>query len=120
MSDNQEVEIEKKAIRRLYAKLTRETLWIYILRLLQEKSMYGYEIRTYIIDRFNFAPATVTSYVVLHKLTREGLVNFSWVKSPIGKPDRKYYEITKSGTEMMKSAKDFLSNIITTVFDKTN
>jgi DNA-binding PadR family transcriptional regulator len=108
-----------KAFRRLNIKLTRETLWIYILRLLQDKPMYGYEIRDNIQDRFDFNPARVTTYVVLYKMAKEGLVDSEWQKSPSGKPDRKYYAITKFGEEMMGKASEFMKEIIDQVFDKT-
>ncbi len=108
-----------KALHRLASKLTKETLWIYILRLLQEKPMYGYEIRDDIETKFKFDPARVTTYVVLYKMAKEGLVASEWQKSPSGKPDRRYYTISNSGKEMMKKAKTFLLETLDAVFDKT-
>jgi DNA-binding PadR family transcriptional regulator len=81
--------------------------------------MYGYEIRDNIQAKFYFDPARVTTYVVLYKMAKEGLVDFEWQKSPSGKPDRKYYAITKFGEEMMGKANEFLKNVIDQVFDKT-
>ena len=91
----------------------------YYLRILQDKPMYCYEIRDNIQSRFDFDPARVTTYVVLYKMEREGLVEFEWQKSPSGKPDRKYYAITKYGEEMMGKANSFIKKVISQVFDKT-
>ena len=109
---------KEPAFQRLRIKLTSETLWIYILRLLQDKPMYGYEIRNHIKERFNFEPATITAYVVLYKMRREGLVEMRVSKSLTGRPDRKYYHITPKGNQMMVQAKALLDNIYDKVFDK--
>ncbi len=113
------MEEELPAVERLKEKLTKENLWIYVLRLLQERSMYGYEIRKAIKERFNFTPAAVTSYVVLYKLKKEGLVTEEWQKNESGKPDRKYYVITEKGQRAMSEAKKIIERILETVFDKT-
>ena len=106
------------ALQRLKSKLTRETLWIYILRLLQDKPMYGYEIRTHIKDRFHFEPATITAYVVLYKMQKEELVDAKIEKSVNGRPDRKYYHITPKGVELMGEARVLVDQIYKAVFDK--
>ncbi|MHA1470111.1 MAG: PadR family transcriptional regulator, partial [Candidatus Asgardarchaeia archaeon] len=69
---------------------------------------------------FNFSSAAVTSYVVLYKLKKEGLVTTEWQKGEDGRPDRKYYVITEKGQIAMREAKKFLNNILNTVFDKTD
>ncbi|MHA1238799.1 MAG: PadR family transcriptional regulator [Candidatus Odinarchaeia archaeon] len=109
---------EVKAFQRLKKKLTKENLWLYILRLLQEKPRYGYEIKSEIKKRFNFSPATVTGYVILYKMGRDGLVETKWEQNEKGRPDRKYYTITEKGIKAMKMAKEFIQNLMDNVFDK--
>lgn len=109
-----------KAFQRLKKKLTKENLWLYVLRLLQEKPRYGYEIKSEIKNRFNFSPATVTGYVILYKMEKDGLVEAKWERNEQGRPDRKYYEITERGEKAMKLAKKFLMDLMNTVFDKTS
>ena len=109
---------KEPAFKRLQIKLTSEILWIYILRLLQDKPAYGYEIRNQIKARFNFEPATITAYVVLYKMRREGLVEMRVSKSLNGRPDRKYYHITPKGNQMMEQAKALIEKIYDKVFDK--
>ncbi len=108
-----------RAFKRLTKKISIDNLWIYILRLLQEKEMYGYELKESIKKRFGFEPATVTSYTILYKLEKDNLV-ISYVKdNPEGRPDRKYYTITQEGKEAMTKAKKLFEEIFEKVFDKT-
>ncbi|NHJ87370.1 MAG: helix-turn-helix transcriptional regulator [Asgard group archaeon] len=108
-----------KAIRRLKRKVSIDNLWIYILRLLQDGEMYGYELKESIKTRFGFEPATVTSYTILYKLEKDNLVT-SYVKdNPEGRPDRKYYAITEAGIKSMFEAKKLFENILENVFDQT-
>ena len=106
-----------KAFKRLKKKISIDNLWIYILRLLLEKEMYGYELKESIKNRFGFEPATVTSYTILYKLEKDELVT-SYVKdNPEGRPDRKYYTITEEGKKAMREAKGLFEEIFGKVFD---
>ncbi len=99
-------------IGRLRDKLTKEVLWIYILNLLRERPMYAYELKEKIKDKFGFEPATVSSYVVLYKLEKDGYVTAEWQESETGKPSRKYYKLTKKGRELFQEGLEFLRNTI--------
>jgi len=108
-----------KAVQRLINKLTKENLWLYVLRLLQEGPKYGYELRKQIREKFDFSPGKVTSYTVLYLLKREGLVRVRKGEKEEGKPSRKYYEITEKGKEAMKMAKEVVNELLSRVFDLT-
>ncbi|GAB6102710.1 PadR family transcriptional regulator [Thermococcus atlanticus] len=97
---------------RLKDKLTKEVLWIYILTLLKKRPMYAYELKEKIKDRFGFEPATVSSYVVLYKLEKEGYVTAEWQESETGKPSRKYYRLTEDGRKLLDEGLKFLRNTI--------
>ena len=104
-----------KAINRLTKNMTKEMLWIYILRLLQERPHYGYEIKQQIIERFGFKPATVSGYAIIYRLRNDGLIEEQQGRdSP-----RKYYAITDKGREAMVDAKEFLNKTLDLVFDMT-
>ncbi len=105
-----------KAINRLVSKLTKEMLWMYILRLLQEKPHYGYEIKRLIRERFGFSPATVSGYAIIYRLINDGLIE---EQQPDDSP-RKYYAITEKGRAAMSDAKAFLLKTLSLVFDKTD
>jgi len=113
-----------KAINRLVEKITKANLWLYILRLLQEKPHYGYEIKNKIKDKFGFSPAIVSGYVILYKMKKDNLVTIKWEQNEgkaqnSGKPNRKYYYITELGKQTMELAKTYLSALMTEIFDQT-
>ncbi|MHA1769037.1 MAG: PadR family transcriptional regulator [Candidatus Thorarchaeota archaeon] len=115
-TNNPQKDDAPKAITRLVNKLTKEMLWIYILRLLQERPHYGYEIKQLIHERFGFAPATVSGYAIIYRLIKDGLIEEQRREdSP-----RKYYAITNKGSEAMTEAKAFLTRTMERVFDKTD
>ncbi|ASI98182.1 PadR family transcriptional regulator [Thermococcus celer] len=97
---------------RLKNKITKEVLWLYILRLLKERPMYAYELKERIKEAFDFEPATVSSYVVLYKLEKEGYVTAEWQESETGKPSRKYYRLTPEGEKLFEEGVAFLENML--------
>jgi len=108
-----------KAVNRLADKLTKANLWMYILRLLEDDPLYGYEIKQKIQAKFGFQPAIVSGYVILYKMKKDGLVQEEWKTSnEEGKPNRKYYSLTETGREAMGHAKKYLELLITNVFDR--
>lgn len=117
--ENDDQKDGSRAYKRLKKKTSIDNLWIYILRLLQEKEMYGYELRESIKTRFGFEPATVTSYTILYKLEKDNLVTSHVLDNPEGRPDRKYYAITPQGKKAMEEAKGLFEEILSKVFDKT-
>ena len=107
---------QSRAVERLVNKLTKEMLWIYILRLLQERPHYGYEIKELVTKRFGFSPATVSGYAIIYRLQRDGLIQ----SQESSESTRKYYDITERGREAMMLAKEFLSSTMMKVFDITD
>jgi len=96
------------AYSRLVRKLTTENLWLYILRLLKEGPLYGYELRRKVEEEFGFKPGTVTCYIVLRMLEQEGLIASKKVEGNSKGPPRKYYILTREGREALERAKKFL------------
>ncbi len=97
-------------LKRLKRKLTKEIMWLYLLKLLSEKPRYGYELKKEIQHRFNFNPAIVTSYAILYTLELKGYVTTVW-KSAKKRP-RKYYVITKKGRKLLLDGKKHLKVIV--------
>ncbi|MBN1786461.1 MAG: PadR family transcriptional regulator [Candidatus Methanofastidiosa archaeon] len=83
-------------------------MWIYVLKLLEKRPMYGYELKDEIEKNFGWAPATVTSYVVLYKLESEDYVKTEVREENSNKTKRKYYIITEKGSELLKQGCDFI------------
>ncbi len=84
-------------------ELLKGSTVILILKLLDEKSMYGYEMIKEIEKKssgiFNFKEGTL--YPILHTLEDKGLVKAYWDEGN-GKRKRKYYQITEKGKLSLK------------------
>lgn len=100
------------AYRRLVRKLTIENLWLYVLSLLREGPLYGYEIVKRIEERFGFKPGRVTCYIVLYKLQSEGLIASADLGADSRGPQRKYYVLTGDGERALEMARDFLRRLL--------
>ena len=94
---------------RFRKSLTKDNLWIYILKLLQKKEMYPYEIRNKIKEEFEFKPGNMTAYIVLKKLESSNYVKVVRTEKKLG-PERKYYKITPKGKEELDEAIRFCKN----------
>jgi len=88
-------------LKRLIELNTKDCLWVYILRTLEDGPTHGYAIRKEIEKRFGFRPGTVTAYKVLYLLSKSGFVK----KAASGR--QKVYAITPSGKKALKGAEDF-------------
>jgi DNA-binding PadR family transcriptional regulator len=95
---------------RMKKKTTAEMLWPYFLKLLKERPMHGYELRQEVFRRFGWKPPTVTSYIVLHRLRRDGYVTSEW-RQQRGKPSKKRYTITKEGEKLLREGLRYLRDL---------
>lgn len=68
--------MKTKALERLKRKLTIENLWMYIVRLLEKHGpLKAYEVKKRLEEEYGVKPATITVYIVLYKMRREGLLD---------------------------------------------
>jgi DNA-binding PadR family transcriptional regulator len=86
---------------RLIELNTKDCLWIYVLRILQDGPRHAYVIRKDIEQRFGFEPGTVTAYKVLYLLSKSGYVK----KTVTGR--QKVYALTPAGRKALREAIDF-------------
>ena len=88
-------------------------LRLYILNLLSESSMHGYELMQALDERFGgtYTPSAGTIYPRLAKLEAEGLVT----KTTVGR--KRTYEITEAGRSELEARKSELDAIETDVTD---
>ena len=80
-------------------ELRRGTLEMLLLRLLEERAKYGYELVSELDERTggNLAIKEGTLYPVLYRLEDQGLVAPQWNQPKRGVP-RKYYGVTHAGS----------------------
>ncbi|WP_430591551.1 PadR family transcriptional regulator [Humidisolicoccus flavus] len=90
------------------------SLRLYLLQLLSERPMHGYEIIQAISERFGgtYSPSAGTIYPRLAKLETEGLVQ----REVEGR--RATYSITESGRDELANRKDDIDDIETTISDQ--
>ena len=74
-----------------------------VLKLLDERSMYGYEIIKVVNERTQdaFEWKEGTLYPWLHRLEGDGLIQGDWALSENGRR-RKYYRTTRKGAVMLR------------------
>jgi DNA-binding PadR family transcriptional regulator len=73
-----------------------------LLKLLEDKDMYGYEMIEELSKRSDdiFSLKAGTLYPLLHSLEKDGMIN-SYEGNTDGARVRKYYSITKNGRKML-------------------
>jgi len=83
--------------------LVRGSVETVILRLLNERKMYGYEIIKAVNERTEgaFAWKEGSLYPCLHRLEGDGVIASEWVEGDTGK-QRKYYHLTRKGEALCK------------------
>jgi len=80
--------------------------------MLLDRPMYAYEIGKELRRRFGFSTATVTTYVVLYKLHREGLIGVEEEAESQGRPKRKYYALTDLGRKEFQRGRRLLQDTL--------
>jgi len=89
----------ERPLARLERSLTTENLWIYILSLLSVRKLHAYAVMAEMERRFGWRPGLITPYVVMYKLEEDGFIKGS------DKGRRRYYYITQTGKELLKTAR---------------
>ena len=76
---------------------------VLILKLLEEKDMYGYEMISNLAKKSNhtFDLKAGTLYPLLHNLEENGIVE-SYEESTASERTRKYYHLTEKGKDVLK------------------
>lgn len=82
------------------AQLKRGILNICVLKLLEEKNRYGYELVKTMQQYFNDTDES-TLYAILRRLYKDGLTDMYYSDISNG-PVRKYYSITELGRKYLK------------------
>ncbi|MFD1019245.1 PadR family transcriptional regulator [Thalassobacillus hwangdonensis] len=84
-------------------ELVKGSTSLLVLHLLNDRDMYGYELVKQMDSRSNhtFQVKEGTLYPALHKLEKQGYIEFYWQKQEKG-PARKYYRITDEGKKVLQ------------------
>lgn len=96
-----------KAYERLVRKLTTEVLWLYIAKvLLTSKPLKAYEIKKKITETFGIRPRTITTYTVIYRMYRDGLLRQIKLDGDV------VYELTEAGREEFEEGLKFLNGVL--------
>ena len=82
-------------------QLRKGALIYMVLALLDKDEMYGYALISSLSTKMGANMAEGTIYPLLNRMVRSGIVTFDWRIMESG-PARKYYQITKSGRQLLK------------------
>jgi len=88
-------------------ELKRGTLEMILLKLISDRSMYGYELISTLERRGGqqFQLKEGTLYPVLYRLENAGFIQAKWETLDRGVP-RKYYNLTETGMRQMQTLVD--------------
>ena len=85
------------------SKIARGSAELAVLALLEDRSLYGFEIAKQIEERtggsLRFTMASL--YPMLYELEKRGLVKAQWEANPAGR-DRRYYLLTTKGRKELQ------------------
>jgi len=103
--------MEAKVLRQMHERIIKSFMDIIILAELKNGSMSGYDVISFIHNKFNLLVSSGTVYSMLYSLERNGLIEGKWDER------KRIYKLTDKGQKMIEtllSANDKLKNFITT------
>lgn len=83
------------------SQLLRGTLEGCIVKIIGDEETYGYEIISRLQDYGFDDVSEGTTYPILVRLERKGIITSKYKESPLG-PKRKYYYLTEIGNEFLR------------------
>jgi PadR family transcriptional regulator, regulatory protein PadR len=92
-------------------EIRKGLLVLAVLQVLEGDKKYTAEVLE-TLNSGEFATQEGTLYPLLSKLKREGYIEHEWVESQSG-PPRKYYSLSKSGSERAEELVRYLKKLIT-------
>jgi PadR family transcriptional regulator, regulatory protein PadR len=104
---------DKNTIEDKLNPLRKGLLEMAVLKVISAKEAYAADILERLAST-PFATQEGTLYPLLSKLRRDGAVSYEWVESEAG-PPRKYYALTREGTETLKQLSDYFKTLQTSI-----
>lgn len=86
-------------------QMKKGVLDMLVLKLLESEAKYGYQMIQEIRDRSEeiFMLKDGTLYPILYRLEEDGMIRSKWSEAVGKQVPRKYYEITETGRNTLKS-----------------
>lgn len=96
-----------RAYERLVRKLTVEVLWLYVAKVLMGSGpLRAYEIKKRITETFGIKPRAITTYSVVYRMSREGLLEPRRLDGDV------VYALTEKGAREFEEAVRFIERVL--------
>jgi DNA-binding PadR family transcriptional regulator len=102
--------LEGKILKKMHERIIKNFMDIIILAELRKGPMSGYDVISFIHNKFNLLVSSGTVYSLLYSLERNGLIEGTWNER------KRVYRLTEKGAktiETILSANDKIKNFIT-------
>jgi len=104
--------LEGKILKKMHERIIKNFMDIIILSELRNAPMSGYDVISFIHNKFRLLVSSGTVYSLLYSLERNGLIEGNWNER------KRVYRLTEKGTktiETILSANDKIKNFITSL-----
>lgn len=104
--------MEGKVLKKIHERIIKNFMDIIILAELRNRSMSGYDVISFIHDKFYLLVSSGTVYSLLYSLERNGLIDGTWNER------KRVYNLTEKGRKtinMILSANDKIKNFVTSL-----
>ncbi|RJS70152.1 PadR family transcriptional regulator [Candidatus Bathyarchaeota archaeon] len=104
--------LEGKILKKMHERIIKNFMDIIVLAELRRGSMSGYDVISFIHNKFHLLVSSGTVYSLLYSLERNGLIEGTWNER------KRVYKLTEKGKktiETILSANDKIKNFITSL-----
>jgi DNA-binding PadR family transcriptional regulator len=102
--------LESKTLKRMHERIIKNFMDIIIMAELRNGAISGYDVISFIHNKFHLLVSSGTVYSLLYSLERNGLIEGTWNER------KRVYQLTEKGRktiETILSANDKIKNFIT-------
>ncbi|RJS75924.1 PadR family transcriptional regulator [Candidatus Bathyarchaeota archaeon] len=104
--------LEGKILKKMHERIIKNFMDIIILAELRNGAMSGYDVISFIHNKFHLLVSSGTVYSLLYSLERNGLIEGTWNER------KRVYKLTEKGKktiEIILSANDKIKNFVTSL-----
>ncbi|RLI18497.1 hypothetical protein DRO44_00975 [Candidatus Bathyarchaeota archaeon] len=104
--------LEGKILKKMHERIIKNFMDIIILAELRNGAMSGYDVISFIHNKFHLLVSSGTVYSLLYSLERNGLIEGTWNER------KRVYKLTEKGRktiEIILSANDKIKNFVTSL-----
>ncbi|MCD6445446.1 PadR family transcriptional regulator, partial [Candidatus Bathyarchaeota archaeon] len=104
--------LEGRILKKMHERIIKNFMDIIILAELRHRTMSGYDVISFIHNKFHLLVSSGTVYSLLYSLERNGLIEGKWNER------KRTYKLTQKGKktiETILSANDKIKNFITNI-----